>query len=175
MFNELATNLLLLTRKRKLFKGFFSILLLIHICLTLEQISNTLYMRTLFLSFCAFFTVGSLTAQQQDVTNINFQIKHYKDSVIYIIHNFGNAKTHYVLDTVKMKDGKGSTNHKKRIESGIYSILTQDKKGYTEFVIHNENGFTLMTDTVDLGKNIKVKGSLENTLYIEHSLFMEKK
>ncbi len=175
MFKEPATNLLLLTGKRKLFKGFFSILLWTHICLTLKQISNTLYMRPLFLSFCTFLMVGSLAAQQQDVTNINFQIKHYKDSVIYIIHNFGNAKTHYVLDTVKMKAGKGSLNHKKRIEAGIYSILTQDKKGYTEFVIHNENAFTLLTDTVDLGKNMKVKGSVENTLYIEHSLFMEKK
>ena len=132
-------------------------------------------MRTLFLAFCTFFIACTSSAQQQDVTNINFQIKNYKDSVIYIIHNFGNGKTHYILDTVKMKNGKGAINKKKRIESGIYSILTQDKRGYTEFVIHNENGFTLMTDTGDLTKNMKVKGSIENTLYINHSSFMEKK
>ena len=132
-------------------------------------------MRTIFLAFCTLFFSFTSQAQQGEVTNINFQIKNYKDSAIYIIHNFGNGKTHYILDTVKMKGGKGSINRKKRIESGIYSILTQDKRGYAEFVVHNENAFTLITDTGDLTKNMKAKGSIENTLYIEHSNFMEKK
>ncbi len=132
-------------------------------------------MRTLFLSIFALFIFSASNARQQDALNINFQIKHYKDSVIYVIHDFGNAKTHYVLDTVKMKNGKGSINRKKRIESGVYAILTQDKRGYARFIIHNENAFTVFTDTNDYSKNMKVKGSLENTVFFEHDAYMTQK
>ncbi len=162
--------------KRKAFlRFFFNFTLDAYLLNFKADFKYLIYMRALFLSIFSLLSIAVANAQQQDALNINFQIKYYKDSVIYVIHDFGNAKTHYVLDTVKMKNGKGSINRKKRIESGVYAILSQDKRGYARFIIHNENAFTIMTDTLDYSKNMKVKGSMENTVFLEHDAYMVKK
>jgi thiol-disulfide isomerase/thioredoxin len=92
-----------------------------------------------------------------------------KDTTCFLAYHFGDKQ--YLKDTAKV-DSKGyfTFDGKKPLDKGIYLAVLPGKK-YFEFIV-SEQSFTLETDTSDYNKNMKVKGSLENTLFYDFLKFL---
>jgi len=88
------------------------------------------------------------------------------DSNCYLGHYYGQHQ--YVDDTAKANSkGELLFEGKEPLEGGIYFIVLPKKK-YFEFIINKEQELTLETDTIDMVKNMKIKGSEENKLFYEY-------
>lgn len=68
----------------------------------------------------------------------------------------------YVLDSANV-DSKGNFHFEgdSAMTGGVYFVLLKDKK-YFEFIVDKEQKFTMLTDTTDFIKHMKVEGSPEN-------------
>lgn len=118
-------------------------------------------------------TLG-LYAQRPVLTNYSykFKINGLKDTVCYLGFHFGDKK--FVRDTARI-NSKGEVEFKGKdtIMGGMYLFVLPNKKWF-EFVI-NEPSFSIETDTTDFIGKMKIKGSVENTLWIEYLRFMQSK
>ncbi len=127
--------------------------------------------RLVLISLFSLFTLSSFA--QKPGAEIKVNIKHYKDSVLYLANYYGNKQ--YIRDTVKVIKGWATIKEDKAIEPGIYMIVPMDKKSYFDFIIHDEQHFILETDTGDYLKHMKVKGSEQNTLFFQYNTYISKK
>ncbi len=119
-------------------------------------------------SLLALCSLGMLQAQKVNY-NIRFHINGLKDSSVYLANYYGDKQ--YIQDTLKA-DSKGNVVLKNKQEwpGGIYLLVLPGKK-YFEFIF-TEKEFTLETDTADFVKNMKVKGSMENTVFYDYLQFI---
>ncbi len=103
--------------------------------------------------------------------NIKVQIKGLENSEIYMGHYFAD-KT-YVKDTVQT-DATGTAVFKgdEKIDGGLYFIVLPSKSIAWEFLLTDDQEFTMTSDTSDYIKNLKVTGSTENDLYFDYVQFM---
>lgn len=97
--------------------------------------------------------------------DITITVHGYADTACYLAGYFG--KKQYYKDTSAF-DSKGVCRFKgdELLPPGIYSLILPGNT-YFEFII-NEQVFQLETDTLNLVGNMKVKNSLENSLFYEH-------
>ncbi|MFM7024016.1 MAG: DUF5106 domain-containing protein [Flavobacteriales bacterium] len=109
----------------------------------------------------------SLSAQTPKGVEIKIKINHYKDSILLLANYYGNQQ--FIRDTLPVIKGAATFKQDTVLEPGIYMLVSQDKKSFCDFIIHNEQHFTLTTDTGDYNKHMKVKGSEENALFFEHN------
>lgn len=122
------------------------------------------------------FIVFSLDSfsQQPVLTNYSykFKINGLKDTVCYMGFHFGEKK--YVRDTARV-NSKGEVEFKGKdtIKAGMYLFVLPNKKWF-EFVV-NEPTFSIETDTTDFITNMKIKGSKENTIWVDYLKFMQGK
>ena len=105
---------------------------------------------------------------------IEIQVKGMENKELYMGHYYAD-KT-YVMDTV-MADATGTVvfQDEKAIDGGVYYLVLPSKSIAFEFLVTENQHFSLHTDTVNYLDNMKVKGSKENELYIEYSRFMRDK
>ena len=115
----------------------------------------------------------ALSISAQSGTDIKIKINHYKDSIIFLAHYYGNQQ--FIKDTVPVIKGWATIKQDTALEHGIYMIVPKDKKSYFDVIIQNEQHFTMVTDTGDYSKNMKVKGSEQNILFFEHNRWVNKK
>lgn len=96
-----------------------------------------------------------------------------KDSLCHLANYFGDKQ--YLQDSAKV-DANGMVHFKKdeTLPGGIYLFVLPSKK-YFELVVDKEQQFSMETDTVDLVKNMKVKGSQDNALFYEYLKFIGQK
>ncbi|MBX9851362.1 MAG: DUF5106 domain-containing protein [Cytophagaceae bacterium] len=87
------------------------------------------------------------------------------DTTCYLAYHFGDKQ--YLKDTAKV-DAKGvfTFSGSKPLDGGIYMVVLPGKR-YFEFIVSEQN-FSLETDTADYTKNMKVKGSTENTIFFDY-------
>lgn len=115
---------------------------------------------------------GWMNAQQPVLTNYSykFKINGLKDTVCYMGFHFGEKK--YVRDTARV-NSKGEVEFKGKdtIKAGMYLFVLPNKRWF-EFVV-NEPTFSIETDTTDFINKMKIKGSKENTLWIDYLKFMQ--
>lgn len=110
------------------------------------------------------------TAQAQNGYTIQVKIKNTVDTVAYLGYPYGDKK--YVQDTARVQKGNIFTFHKKdTLETGIYFVYTPNNI-YFEIIADNQEIY-LETDTTDLVKNLKVKGSQGTQLFRDFQLFMK--
>jgi peroxiredoxin len=70
-----------------------------------------------------------------------------------------------VIDTVRLDSvGRGYFESKERIPGGIYIILLPNKK-YFEFLVNDEQFFTIATDSADIIGMLKIEGADEPDLF----------
>lgn len=85
---------------------------------------------------------------------------------LFLGHKFGD-KIYSDDTTIVDKNGTGIFEGKNKLEGGIYVIIVPKLKNkYFELVIGDEQNFEIETDTTDFIKNLKVKGSKENEIFI---------
>lgn len=105
----------------------------------------------------------------QNGYTIKVKINNTKDTVCYLGYPYGDKK--YVQDTAKVEKGNTFTFHKAdTLEEGIYFIYTPNNV-YFEIITDNQN-ISLETDTIDLIKNLKIKGSKQTEIFRDFQLFM---
>lgn len=105
---------------------------------------------------------------------IKIKVAGIKDTTAYLGNYFG-AKM-YVKDTIKLDSkGMGTFENKEKLIGGIYFIyfptLKTNQKHF-EFIIDQDQNFSLETDTLDLLKNLKVIGCEENVVFHDYQIYM---
>ena len=116
---------------------------------------------------------GIVTAQK-DGYNIKIKLRGLqKDSACYLANYYGDKQ--YIQDTAKANaNGEVVFVGDKKLPGGIY-LMVFPKKKYFDFLIDQEQNFSMETDTSDIVKFMKVKGSNDNKLFYEYLAFIGEK
>ena len=97
---------------------------------------------------------------------ISVKVNAFKDSTCYLAHHYGQYNS--VDDTAKINtQGIAVFDGKEPLPGGSYIVVFPGKK-YFEFIINKEQIISFETDTADLTKYMKVKGSNENKLFFDY-------
>ena len=104
--------------------------------------------------------------------SIKIKVKGIKDTTCYLAYHFGDKQ--YLKDTAKV-DSKGNFTFdgKDPLPGGIYMAVLPGKRYFEVIISGAENNFSMETDTADYAKNMKVKGSEENTIFYEYLRYIE--
>jgi len=108
---------------------------------------------------------------QKSDYSIKLKIKGMKDADCFLISYFGNQR--FYKDTAHF-DNNGVvhfTGKKAQLESGIYGVYTGGKVLFE--ILVDEPIIDIETDTIHFVKNMVVKKSFENQLFLEHLLYIE--
>ncbi len=111
------------------------------------------------------FIIVHTTLFAQDY-EIKVQIKGAENKEVKLVYYLGNKqyiKQKGVLD----KKGRFVFSGKDSLATGIYKIVI-GTKDYFDFLVRNEQKFSLLSDTTDFIGQMKVKGSKENELFFDY-------
>jgi thiol-disulfide isomerase/thioredoxin len=113
---------------------------------------------------------GSVAGQAYD---IRVEVKGATDSLFYLVkYQFDQL---YIVDTARVKDGKGRFTGKDPIEKGVYTLVSQEKSVYFDMFINDSQKFSVFTDKADIAKNLKVTGSKDNELFFSYVKYITAK
>lgn len=119
-----------------------------------------------YVCFLLFLTSGIGFAQTQKGFEIKVQLKNMQDSILYMGHYFGTSK--YKDDSVYLKKGVYTFQGDKKWTPGLYFLFTAHGALLTDFIMDENQHFTLTIDTSKSQNNIIVKGSEDNTLFYKN-------
>jgi thiol-disulfide isomerase/thioredoxin len=118
----------------------------------------------LFLMFCSAFAFA------QSGYKINFKVKGWKDFPAYLGHFYGEQT--YLKDTANVNsNGEFFFDNKNKLPQGVYFLVLKKDKGSVkvfDFVVSDDQVFTLETDTSDFVQHMKVIGDEDNKLFFEN-------
>lgn len=116
--------------------------------------------------------LSSISMFATDGYKINFELKNYEASELIIGFYYGEQTL--VKDTLRTDkaDGKFVLEGEEPLKHGIYLLLTQPESEFIQFIVNEDQEFTLMTDKEDLG-DVKFKGSDENELFYNYLDFIK--
>lgn len=132
---------------------------------------NTKHMKRLFYLF--FLFTGLVTAQNKH--EITIEIEGLKDTLVYLtIQEFEN---NLIKDTCKtVKNGKIVFKGKKNLETGIFALISQDKKKYFDFYVDANSQFTKIKGVnKETGiENLSSSNALQNEFF-DYVAYISKK
>jgi len=116
-----------------------------------------------------FLMIGSFSAFSQSGYKINFKIKGWKDTTVYLGHFYGEST--YIKDTTRVnKSGEFFFDNKTTLPQGVYFLVLNKSKIF-DFVVGSDQFFTLETESPDYVPNMKVIGDEDNKLFFENIAF----
>lgn len=122
---------------------------------------------SIFTALLFVFAWSSLFSQSY---KIDVKIDDLKNEDIYLGYYYGD-KT-YVKDTIKLDaKGQGTFKGDSLLDQGLY-IIVLPSKNYFDVLVGEDQEFSMETSTDDLIKNLKIKGSTENTAFKEFQQYM---
>ncbi|PLX04685.1 MAG: hypothetical protein C0595_02480 [Marinilabiliales bacterium] len=107
----------------------------------------------------------------QDNQKIQINIDHYKDSSLLLTSYYGNKIR--LIDTSYSNNGKFTFDYDSMLPGGIYMAVSKQKTKLFEFIVNGEKKVIFHTDTSEYIQNMKIKGSKENTTFIDYVKFNE--
>ncbi len=126
-----------------------------------------------FTQFTLALLAMGFSANAADGYKIKCKINGVKDSACYLAYYFGDKQ--YLKDTAKADaNGNMEFSGPEKLPGGIYLVVVPKKK-YFEIILDKEQNFSLETDTADLIKNLKSKGSKDNELFYSYLEFIGNK
>lgn len=125
-------------------------------------------------TFFSLLTAASIFAGTQDGYNIKITVKGIKEGATCILANYYGDKQYIKDSAIVNAKGELIFKGKEKFPEGIYLLVPPNKR-YFDFVMDAEQNFSLETDTTDLIKNMKVKGSEENKFFYDYQSFMSSK
>lgn len=125
-------------------------------------------------TFFSLVTAVSIFAGTQDGYTIKITVKGVKEGATCILANYYGDKQYIKDSAIVNAKGELVFKGKEKFPEGIYLLVPPNKK-YFDFVMDAEQNFSLETDTTDLIKNMKVKGSEENKFFYDYQSFMSSK
>lgn len=128
-----------------------------------------LYQKLLFGLFI--LSISSVTAQGY---KIKFNVKNLNDSVVYLARYFGDNK--YIKDTVVINGAEKFTiEGDEALPCGIYLIVREKRNTYFEFLVSDNQSFTMNTDTNDFINKTSFRNSPENEQMYDYFKFSAEK
>ena len=115
-----------------------------------------------------FLLVIAQFTKAEEAYKIKVKIKGLKEKDTLLLgHHFADKM--YADDTAFVdKNGWAQFTGNKKLDGGIYVVIIPSlKRRYFEFLMDETQQITFETDTVDLIKNMKTTGSLENKLFFD--------
>ncbi len=125
-------------------------------------------------TFLTLLAASSTFAGTQDGYNIKITVKGLKEGSTCILANYYGDKQYIKDSAIVGPKGELIFKGNEKYPEGIYLLFPPSKK-YFDFVMDAEQNFSLETDTTDLIKNMKVKGSEENKFFYDYQTFMSGK
>jgi hypothetical protein len=91
-----------------------------------------------------------------------FKIDYAQDKIIYLAIHY---REKLLLRDSARNDGRGAYifDGENKLEEGLYTIVSEAKKPYVNFIIDGEQHFTYFIDTIGDVRNFRVEGSPQNT------------
>jgi peroxiredoxin len=128
---------------------------------------NQIRITAFFAAIC--ILAATFAAKASSGYEIKVQVHGLADSALFLGNHYGDKQ--YVRDTIKLdQTGTGIFKGPDSLPGGIYLVILPNKT-YFEILV-NEQKFEIETDTLDYVQNMKVKGSVENTLFNEHQKYI---
>lgn len=123
---------------------------------------KTLY----FFSLCMLLLPFASARNAVEPTNISITVKGLENAEVYIAYYYGDKQ--YINDTIQA-DATGRAVWKKTVPSdqGIYLFVTPEKR-YFEFLVTDDQQFSMETELDDLVGKMKVSGSKENEAFYQY-------
>jgi len=111
------------------------------------------------------------TAFGQTGYKLDFKIKGWKDTTVYLGYYFGEST--FLKDTARVNSkGEFTFDGKKNLDQGMYFLVLNKTRVFPEgFVIGNNQHFKMETSSDDYIKDMVVKGDDDNKLFFENLLF----
>lgn len=116
----------------------------------------------------------SSAAFSNEKYSIKIKIDGTSDSLCILAVYYGDKQ--YIKDTGWVdKKGYYVFEGDEKLDGGMYIIAGQKKNTYFEFLVADDQEFTLKTDTSNLKGNLIVKGSEENQLFFDYLKYLDQK
>jgi thiol-disulfide isomerase/thioredoxin len=114
-------------------------------------------------------TICTFACFAQDGYNIQFKVSGLKDTTVYLGY-FVNEST-FIKDTATVNaKGEFAFLGSKPLLEGVYMLVLNRAKQF-EFLVANDQHFTLVTDRTDYVQNMKVSGDRDNSLFFENIFY----
>lgn len=125
------------------------------------------------ISFSTILIILFFTAQSfAQGYNIKVKIPKLKNQELILGHHF--ATMLIPDDTLVLNSkGEGFFKGKEKFREGMYFIFLPSKKTF-DIIIGKNQQFTVINDTVDLRKYLKIEGDKENTIFVDYQHFLDK-
>ncbi len=113
------------------------------------------------------FTIFQIHSQGYE---LKIKIKNLKNKNVILGHYFNSQL--YPDDTIKLNNkGYGYIRGKKKFPGGMYFFFLPNHTRF-DFIISDDQKFSIENDTIDFLKNVKVTGSIENSVFFEYQKFL---
>ncbi len=121
------------------------------------------------LSIVLLFSIIAYGGQAQSGYKIDFKVKGWKDTTVYLGHYYGEQT--YLKDTARASAaGVFTFDNAKTLPQGVYFLVLNKSKIF-DFVVGNDQLFSMETSSEDYIKNMVVKGDEDNRLFFENMQF----
>lgn len=125
------------------------------------------------LSIVLLLWIISLGANAQSGYKIDFKIKEWKDTTVYLGFYYGEQTN--IKDTTR-SDSAGAFffDSKNTLPQGVYFLVLKTQTGFTkifDIVIGHDQFFSMETSTADYVKNMVVTGDDDNKLFFDNLRF----
>lgn len=112
------------------------------------------------------FLSGMLYCQTEKGYNISLSVKGLSQSSVYLAYHLGNRQ--YIKDSVKLDMGGNSTfKGENKLDKGVYIIVLPGNR-YFEFLMTDDQHFSISCETTDLAGSLRFAGSQENSSFAEY-------
>src|SRR6185295_5279250 len=123
--------------------------------------------------YLLFLMICSVSTFAQGGYKINFKIKGWKDFPVFLGHY--NGEQILLKDTANVNsNGEFFFDAKNKLPHGVFFLVLKKEKGNVkifDFVVSDDQFFTLETDTGDYVQHLKVTGDDDNKLYVENVFY----
>jgi hypothetical protein len=131
-------------------------------------------MQVFFSGICLWvLNAPAVWAQPASGPGIAVTLKGYHEGQLYLGNYYGSQT--YIIDSARISPaGTAIFEGTDTLPGGIYFVLLPQKRKYFEVLIDSSRQFSLVADTSDGFRNIRISGSPENALFRQYNSFLRK-
>ncbi len=105
---------------------------------------------------------------------IRLKVNLTRDTVSYLAYYYNDKQ--YLKDTAKINTkGEFIFKGKESLPGGIYLVVKQNKGGFFELLVDDDQYFSVSTDTIEYMKNVRFKDSELNETFYNYIHFLQQK
>lgn len=131
---------------------------------------KTFYRNTIIL-ILTLSTFAAFSSPPPEGHDIKITVKGFKEGTTFVLGNYYGDKQ-YIKDSAKVgAKGELEFKGKEKYPQGMYLLINKNRK-YFDLLMDESQHFTLETDTLDCIKNMKIKGSEENSFFYTYQKFL---